>query len=233
MNFVKDFSRFVGESSDAHKKLFQLGLSSRNQKVISDIEKIVELCPNLSYVTYPDQSSTNFYASNQVSMPDYEIEKAHAIMRRLEEDEKMTPELRTKLRNLGDRYRFKERLKLVMDMAREEYGEEFLDEIDRSLRRKVEDNFSKMIQVLKEIDEAGDADIYVWDISGWDLPYAYFNGAKEGEKFNTGKILEILKENPDDCKKVSKLSITAKKDKSKEDSDFAKRMSSGEFGPLD
>jgi hypothetical protein len=226
MNFVKDFSQFVGEASDAHNKLVQLGLATRNQKLIADVEEIIELCPNLSYVTYPDSTFLN--ASKQVAMPNPEIEKAHVIMRRLEDDEKMTPELRKKLRDLGDRYQFKQRLSLLVDIAKKEYGEEFLNQIDNSFRDTITDNFSKMIQDLKQIDEGGEADLYVWDINGWDLPYTYFNSAKEGDRFNTGKVLEILKENPENCKKVSHLSIT-----NKMDSDFAKRMSSGEFGPLD
>jgi hypothetical protein len=233
MNFVKNFSRFIGESIAGSRRLAQLGLTSRNEKLIKDVEQIIELCPNLSYVTYPEKGSTAFSVSKQVSMPNHEIDKAHIIMRRLEDDEKMPPELRAKLRTLGDRYRFKERLKLVVDIAKEEYGEEFLNDLDTYFQSMVADNFRKMIQDLKEIDSDGNADLYIWDIGGWDLSYTYFYGAKEGDRYNSGKILEMLKENPEDSKKVSKLSITAKKDNSKEASDFARRMSSGEYGPLD
>ena len=155
-------------------------------------------------------------------------------MRRLEDDEKITPELRKKLRSLGDRYRFRERLSLVTDIAKKEYGEGYLDEIDSAMRLILENNFRKMIDALKQIDEDGTADLYIWNIRGWNLPYSYFNSAKDGDqRFDSKKVLEILKATPEYRKKVSHLEITAAKTKSGNESDFDRRMSSGEYGPRD
>lgn len=233
MNFLKDFPQFIVERSDARKKLFQLGLASRNERFISDIERIIDLCPNLSYVTYPDKFSGRFFASKKVPMPNFEIEKAHAIMARLEEDDKVTPEFRNKFRDLSNRYRFMERLKLVTDLARKEYDQGFLDEIDSYLRERVIGNIREMIDELKTIDAEGTADLYIWNISGYGLPYTYFYGAKQGNLFDSKKILQILEENPENCKKVSHLEILATSPEPQDQSDFAKRMSRGDYGSLD
>ena len=228
MNSLQSFSQFILEGAEDYRRLVKLGLVSRNQSFLEDLEKILELCPNLSYVTYP-YSGASEGSVKKIPSGDPEINRYRLIYLRLEQDGEITKDVKDHLSKLSRNFDFKKRVSFIEDMAREKYGEEYLDSVDDQVKQLAQDEFAQMLQTLREIDANSNADLKIWDMGGWKLRYNMFK--KPGQQYvDSREAVQELEQNPEVAEKIDKLQITAL---SKENDEFAMRMSRGDFGSLD
>lgn len=228
MNSLQSFSQFISEGSDDYRKLVKLGLVSRNQAFFNDLEKILKLCPNLDYVTYPYSGSSTGQVK-KIPSGDPRLNRYRLIYLRLENDGEITKEVKDHINKLSRDFSFKKRESFIENIAREKYGQEYLDSIDDQVKRLAQEEFAQMMETLREIDTNDDVDLKIWDIGGWKLRYNIFK--KPGQEYvDTKEAVQELSQNPEVAEKIDKLQITAV---SKVDTDFGERMSRGDFGPLD
>lgn len=228
MNSLKSFSRFVSEGAEDYHRLVKLGLVSRNQAFLEDLEKILELCPNLDYVTYP-YTGTSVGSVKKIPSGDPEINRYRLINSRLEQDGEITEEIKARLNKLSRDFDFKKRASFIESIALEKYGQEYLDSVDDQVKQLAQDEFEQMMQTLRQIDANEEAELKIWDIGGWKLRYNMFK--KPGQQYiDTREVVQELEQNPEVAEKIDKLQIKAV---SKENDEFARRMSRGDFGPLD
>jgi len=227
MNSLKSFSQFILEGADDYQRLVKLGLVSKNQAFFNDVEKILELCPNLDYVTYPYSSSPSG-AVRKIPSGDPKLNRYRLIYLRLEEDGEITQDVKDHITKLSRVYDFGKRSDYIEKIALEKYGQSYLNSVDDQVKQLAKNEFSEMLQTLHTIDSSEEVELKIWDLSGWKIRYNHFK--KNGEYLDSKEAVEELEQNPDIAEKVNKLQIAAV---SKAGAEFGERMSRGDFGPLD
>jgi hypothetical protein len=228
MNHIKNFLKFVNESGDSAHELSRLGLISKNAVFIRDIEKIVDLCPNLEYVTYPNGS----FGLTSVPMEKEDELFLKLVWRRLISIGAITPDLKTRLNMLGRENKYVERDKLVMQTGLEEFTEEELADMKREASQSKANGLRAMIDALHELDATGDFELKLWDIRAQrtsnkthiQVP------SRSYQNYDTREVLKFLTGNPEYCQQITTLQIAAESEASRQ---HAARMSRGDFGPLD
>jgi hypothetical protein len=228
MNSLRSFSQFIQERSDDYSKLVRLGLASRNQAFFNDLEKILELCPNLSYVTYPYSDSPGGMVK-KIPSGDPELNRYRLMYSRLESDGELTQEIKDHINKLSRAFDFAKRVNFIENLALKKYGREYLDLVEDQVKNLIRDEFSQMMQTLREIDANGEVELKIWDIGGWKLRYNMFKKPNQ-QYIDTRDVVQELEQDPEVAEKIDKLQITVI---SEENTEFARRMSRGEYGSLD
>ena len=227
MNLLRNFSQFIKEGSENYDELVKLGLASRNQEFFKDLERILELCPNLSYITYP-YSATPGGMSRKIPSGEPDLNQYRIIYSKLEADGLIDDITKQNFKTLSREYRFEKRLELVKRLAVENYGEDYLESVKDEIRQLAQNEISEMLQTLREIDSSADVELRVWDLGGWRIKYNSFK--KHGQYVDMRTAIEMLEQDPEMAENIDKLQITVV---SKGDDDFGMKMSRGDFGSLD
>lgn len=227
MNHIKDFLKFINESAGAHE-LSRLGLMSKNTAFIRDITKIIELCPNLKYITYP----SGLIGSRVVPMEEEDELFLKLVWRRLISIGAITPELKARLNKLGNAGKYDERDALVMQTGLEEFTEEELADLKLEASETKENGIKDMIDELNRLDATEDYILKLWDISAQRKAGLDYIGIpkRSYQDYDTSTVLKFLTDNPEYCQRITTLQIAAESDASNQ---HAERMSRGEYGPLD
>jgi hypothetical protein len=226
MRSVKRFNEFITEASGL-ETLHKLGLASRNEKFINDLEEIIGLCPNLSYVSYPNDRGTS------TKIPSSDPSQLFGMVLWMNVKSKMTDEELKEYARLSGKYDFNNRKKFVEKIARRLYGDDYSKEVEDTVKEMIKDQFTAMIRDLRSMDE-GDVVFNIWDISqmyptkgGVRAPRIPSRGSQD---YDSSEVLAFLKANPEVGPLISHLQIGAD---SAERREHARRMSAGEYGSLD
>lgn len=230
MNHIKDFLKFINESNGAHE-LSRLGLMSKNAAFIRDIAKIIELCPNLKYITYP----SGLIGSRVVPMEEEDDLFLKLVWRRLISIGAMTPDLKARLNKLGNDGKYNERDALVIQTGQEEFTEEELADLKLEASQTKANGITDMIDELNRLDATEDHILRLWDIGAIG---AQRKGGRENiaipkrsyQNYDTREVLKFLTENPEYCQLITTLQIAAS---SAESNRLGDRIASGEYGSLD
>jgi hypothetical protein len=227
MNHIKDFLKFINENNGAHE-LSRLGLMSKNAAFIRDITKIIELCPNLKYITYP----SGLIGSRSVPMEEEGELFFKLVWRRLISIGAMTPDLKARLTKLSNDDRYDERDALIMQTGLEEFTEEEIEDLKLEASQAKENGIKDMIDELNRLDATEDHVLKLWDISAQrTAKQEYIAIPKRSyQDYDTREVLKFLTENPEYGQRITTLQIAATSDASNRLGD---RLSSGEYGPLD
>lgn len=227
MNHIKDFLKFINESNGAHE-LSRLGLMSKNAAFIRDIAKIIELCPNLKYITYP----SGLIGSRVVPMEEEDELFLKLVWRRLISIGAMTPDLKARLNKLSKDDRYDERDALIMQTGLEEFTEEEIADLKLEASQSKANGIKDMIDELNRLDATEDHVLKLWDISAQrTAKQEYIAIPKRSyQDYDTSAVLKFLTENPEYCQRITTLQIAATSDASNRLGD---RIASGEYGSLD
>ena len=224
MNHIKDFLKFVNESGGAHE-LGRLGLMPHNAVFINEISKILKLCPNIRYITYPD----GLLSKTSVPVEKEEDSLFKAVWQRLIASSAWTPEVKSQVSKLASEDKYDERDEMLMQLGRKEFGDEEIEKMRIEASQSKARGISKMLDVLRDLDEKESVKFKIWDIGGsiaevGRIPH------KTYQDYDTHDVLNFLTENPELCQKITRLQIAAS---SIEANTFADRMASGEYGSVD
>ena len=227
MNHIKDFLKFINESNGAHE-LSRLGLMSKNAAFIRDIAKIIELCPNLKYITYP----SGLIGSRVVPMEEEDDLFLRLVWQRLISIGAITPDLKARLNKLGNDGRYNERDSLVIQTGQEEFTEEEIADLKLEASQTKANGITDMIDELNRLDATNEYALKLWDIS------SQRTGGRENiaipkrsyQNYDTREVLKFLTENPEYCQLITTLQIAAS---SAESNRLGDRIASGEYGSLD
>jgi hypothetical protein len=234
MRKIKKFNEFIGESKSL-AYLQNLGLIGRNERFFTDLEQIIEMCPNLNYVTYPSSSVGNMSRKIEMKTP----EKLYQLTIWMNVKGKISDDELKEYKRLRDKGKYDQMHQYLEDVAKRIYGEAEVAELQASMEDGVKQEFKeeldKMMQHLRSIDQESEVEFRIWGIdqaypargeTRVQIPYSL----RKHDAYDTQGIVEFLQANPEAQAKIDRLQIAATSEKHR---DFAKRMSAGEFGSLD
>lgn len=227
MNHIKDFLKFVNENDGAYE-LNRLGLISKNFTLIRDIEKIIELCPNLKYITYP----SGLLGSRSVPLEEEDALFFNLLWRRLISIGALTPEIKAKLNRLTYDNKYDERDALVRQIGLEEFTEEEIADLKLEASEAKANGIKEMIDELNRLDSTDEYVLKLWDISAQRTTIQKYVAIpkRSYQDYDTREVLKFLTENPEYCQLITTLQISAS---SAESIRLGDRIASGEYGPLD
>jgi hypothetical protein len=237
MKNVKRFSEFIKESKSL-EYLQGLGLVDRNEAFFKSLKQIIELCPNLTDVTYPTSESGNQSTVIKMKTP----EKLYQMTLWMNVKNQITDAELREYRGLRDKRMYDQMNQYLEKVANRIYGEAEVEEIKAEMEDGVKQEFKReledMIQNLKSIDQSSEVDLYIWGLEQMypvrgektraQLPRELKDRVLD--KYDSQKAVEFLKANPEVANKIDRIQIGVRSEKQ---SDFAKRMSAGEYGSLD
>jgi hypothetical protein len=237
MRSVKQFSEFIKESKGL-SYLQGLGLVDRNEVFFKNLKQIIELCPNLTDVTYPTSAGGNQSTVIKMKTP----EKLYQMTIWMNVKDRITDDELREYRGLRDKGKYDQMYQYLEGVAKRVYGEAEVEEIKAEMEDGVKSEFTRelddMIRSLKDTDQSSEVDLYIWSIEQMypargektraQLPSELKDRALD--KYDSQKAVEFLKANPEVANKINRIQIGLRSEKQ---SDFARRMSAGEYGSLD